>query len=77
MSPATPWTELTGPQTPYLQGIPSTITFTGLMLMDVPVPLVNAVIFIDPTVSWTEMSGPATAHTEMSTPSTPWTEVSI
>lgn len=77
MTPATPWTELVGVQTPYLTWVPSAL-FTGLMLMDVPFPLVDAPVFIDPTVPYTEMSlSVATPQTEMTVASTPWTKVSL
>ena len=76
MSPATPWTELTGTATVYQEGVPSgvideaAILFNGLIM-----PIVSGSAFAGADVAWTEMTVPATSHTEMSVSSTAWTEV--
>jgi len=79
MTPATPWNEMSVAQTPYTKGIVSTQTFTGLMLFGfVPFPMTDAVIIVDPTTVYAEMSlSVATPQTKMSTPLTPWAKVSL
>ena len=72
MTPATPWTELTAPETPYVKGIPTGLPseqLFGVFLMT------DTGLSMPSPVSYTEMTIAATAHTEMTAPVTTWTEL--
>jgi hypothetical protein len=72
VTPATPWTELTAPETPYLKGIPTALPSEQLF----GVFLMTDTGLSEPApVAYTEMSIPATAHTEMTVAPTTWTEL--
>jgi len=77
MTPATPWTEMTAPATPYFEGIASSGEIEGFALFGFAIPISNGSSFADATTAYTEMSIPATAHTEMTVTSTPWTEFAL
>lgn len=81
MSPATPWTELTGTLTPYFKGVPSAVSGTldaVIIFGGLAIPLTAYQQFADATASYVEMSLPsATVSTEMSVAQTAWTKVSL
>jgi len=75
MSPATPWTELTAPETPYLKGIPTALPSEQLF----GVFLMTDMGLSEPApVAYTEMGlSVATPSTKMTAPPITWTKVSL
>jgi len=76
--PATPWVEMTAPETPYLKGVAEDIgvdVFPHLLLEIVG----TTVVFYKTLTPHVEMSLPvATSATEMSLPvATTWTKMSL
>lgn len=80
--PATPWTELTGIQTAWTGGFPSSSSGTedafASASLGTMIPAAGFSQFSapDPT-AYTELSIAATAATELTTPSTTWTELTF